>query len=71
MSSKRLEGRIALITGASRGIGRAVALRFAEEGATLILVAKSSAGLEEVDDEIQELTGKTATFRYDQACRHR
>lgn len=62
MSSKRLEGRIALITGASRGIGRAVALRFAEEGATLILVAKSSAGLEEVDDEIQELTGKTATL---------
>ena len=60
MNVKRLEGRIALITGASRGIGRAVALRFAKEGATLILVAKSSTGLEEVDDEIRELTNQSA-----------
>jgi NAD(P)-dependent dehydrogenase (short-subunit alcohol dehydrogenase family) len=62
MNVKRLEGRIALITGASRGIGRAVALRFAQEGATLILVAKSIAGLEEIDDKIQALTNKSATL---------
>lgn len=49
----RLKNKIALITGASRGIGAAVAKRFAQEGAQLILVARSSADLEGVDDEIQ------------------
>jgi NAD(P)-dependent dehydrogenase (short-subunit alcohol dehydrogenase family) len=51
----RLEGRVALITGASRGIGRAVALRFAEEGARLILTARTQGALEEVDDEVCKL----------------
>lgn len=45
---KRLEGRIALITGASRGIGRAVAQTFASEGAALALIARNNAALEEV-----------------------
>lgn len=56
--SKALEGKIALITGASRGIGRSVALRYAAEGAHVILVAKTIAALEEVDDEIQALGGQ-------------
>ena len=43
----RLSGRAALITGASRGIGRAIALRYAEEGASLFLTATSRAKLEE------------------------
>ena len=49
----RLAGRLALITGASRGIGRAVAKRFAAEGAHLILVARTKGALEELDDEIR------------------
>ncbi len=57
MAAKRLEGRIALITGASRGIGRAVAKRYAHEGAQLILIARTSGALEEVDDEIREISG--------------
>ena len=58
----RLDGRIALVTGASRGIGAAVALRFAQEGAHLILSARTSGALEEIDDKIQNLTGKPATL---------
>jgi NAD(P)-dependent dehydrogenase (short-subunit alcohol dehydrogenase family) len=51
--SGRLQGRIALITGASRGIGAAVAEAFAREGAQLILTARTQGGLEEVDDRIR------------------
>lgn len=52
--TQRLNNKIALITGASRGIGAALAKRFAQEGAQLILVARSSAALEAVDDEVQK-----------------
>lgn len=62
MNGGRLQGRIALITGASRGIGAAVARRFAEEGAHLVLVARTVGGLEELDDEIQKITGEPATL---------
>ena len=55
--SKRLEGRVAVITGASRGIGRAVAKRFAEEGAHVIAIARTTGALEELDDEIQAAGG--------------
>lgn len=60
--SPRLEGRVALITGASRGIGAAVAKRFAAEGAHVILVARTVGGLEEVDDAIRARGGEEATL---------
>ena len=62
MTKGRLQGRVALITGASRGIGRAVALRFAQEGAQLILCARTKGALEKLDDEILELTGDNVTL---------
>lgn len=56
-----LKGKVALITGASRGIGAAVAKRFAQEGAHVILVARSKRALERVDDAIQKI-GSPATL---------
>ena len=53
-----IAGRIALITGASRGIGAAVAKRFAMEGAHVILIARTIGGLEEVDDAIKANGGQ-------------
>lgn len=58
----RLSGKIALITGASRGIGAAVAKRFAAEGAHVILTARTVGGLEAVDDAIQAAGHTPATL---------
>lgn len=53
MTQSPLSGRIALITGASRGIGRETALAFARAGAHVIALARTQGGLEELDDEIR------------------
>ena len=63
--SRRLADRIALVTGASRGIGAAVAKRFAEEGAHLILTARTVGGLEEVDDAVQAIGGSATLVPLD------
>ncbi len=55
--SKLLDTKIALITGASRGIGAAVAERYAEEGAHVLLVARTISDLEALDDRIQAKGG--------------
>src|ERR1700712_618731 len=54
-------GRIALVTGVSRGIGRAAAIALGAAGAHVICVARTVGGLEETDDEIQK-AGGTATL---------
>ncbi len=62
---RRLEGRVALITGASRGIGAAVAKAFSAEGAHVILAARTVGGLEAVDDEIQAAGGSATLLPID------
>jgi NAD(P)-dependent dehydrogenase (short-subunit alcohol dehydrogenase family) len=62
---RRLEGRVALITGASRGIGAAVARRFAAEGAQVVLLARTQGALEEVDDEIRRAGGSATLVPLD------
>jgi NAD(P)-dependent dehydrogenase (short-subunit alcohol dehydrogenase family) len=57
--SKVLKDKIAVVTGASRGIGSAVAKRYAQEGAHVILVARTISGLEAVDDEIKAVGGES------------
>jgi len=59
--TKPLENRIALVTGASRGIGRAAALAYAHAGAHVIALARTQGALEELDDEIRAL-GSSATL---------
>jgi NAD(P)-dependent dehydrogenase (short-subunit alcohol dehydrogenase family) len=57
-TAKPLEGKIAIVTGASRGIGRAIALRLAKDGATLVLAARTDGDLAKVASEIKSTGGK-------------
>jgi NAD(P)-dependent dehydrogenase (short-subunit alcohol dehydrogenase family) len=59
--SKPLADRIALVTGASRGIGAALALQLAQAGAHIVAVARTVGGLEELDDKVKE-AGSSATL---------
>lgn len=60
-ANQELAGKVVLITGASRGIGYASAIEAARRGAHVIAVARTVGGLEELDDEIQDL-GSAATL---------
>jgi NAD(P)-dependent dehydrogenase (short-subunit alcohol dehydrogenase family) len=61
----RLTGKVALITGASRGIGAAVAEHFAREGAHVVLTGRTVGGLEETDDRVRAAGGSATLVPFD------
>ncbi len=72
MSTQPLDGRVAIITGSSRGIGRAFALRLAREGADIVVAAKSEESTEKlpgsiytVAEEVEELGRQALPVRVD------
>lgn len=65
MTDRRFEGRIALVTGATRGIGRAIAVLLAREGAHVIALGRTQGALEELDDEIKQGGGSATLVRLD------
>jgi NAD(P)-dependent dehydrogenase (short-subunit alcohol dehydrogenase family) len=61
----RLEGRVALVTGASRGLGASAAVALAKEGAHIIATARTEGGLAELDDQIKAVGGSATLVPID------
>lgn len=60
-----LEDHVAVVTGASRGIGREIALQLAQKGAHVIAMARTIGALEALDDDIQEMGGQATLVPFD------
>jgi NAD(P)-dependent dehydrogenase (short-subunit alcohol dehydrogenase family) len=61
----KLEGKVAIITGASKGIGKAIAVRYAQEGATVVLASRSEDLLAAIANQIREAGGRALALTVD------
>src|SRR5260370_9668125 len=67
MSEKKLDGKVAVITGASKGLGKAMALALAAEGAQIALVSRNIEQLNEVGRAVKDAAGDAPVFQADVA----
>lgn len=65
MAAPDLSGKTALVTGASRGIGRSIAIALAKAGAQVLAIARTPGALEDLDDEIRTFGGKASLVPFD------
>jgi short-subunit dehydrogenase len=70
MSPRRLEGKVAVVTGASSGVGRAVARALADEGCSVALIARSGEALEAAAEEVRERGVRALVFAIDVSVSH-
>ncbi len=65
MNSKKLNGKVAIVTGAGRGMGRSIALALAEEGANVVVVSRNQSEIDSVATEIKNLNVESLALRAD------